>query len=224
MELRLGARVLLSDGSVAGKVSRVVLEPAKGAPTHIAVAGGEGLPERLVPLERVSAAGDEQVRLTMGRAELEQLPEFDSDDFVPLEYGDWPGAYPVDGQAIVAWGRPYPTEGLPLPPPEPPAELPFVAQAAQSRPPGSIVLEPGMRVAAFQGEPIGIVEQVITDPGTGRVTYLVVAGDWGDGGNRLVPSSWIREVSGWDITLVVGARVIRQLATYPAGEAQRAPV
>jgi hypothetical protein len=48
------------------------------------------------------------------------------------------------------------------------------------------------------------------------VTYLVIAGDWDEGHNRLVPASWIREVSGRDITLVVGPRVVRQLAPYPA--------
>lgn len=225
MEFRLGAQVLLSDGAVAGKVSKVVLEPAKGAPTHIVVDEGERpRPGRLVPVERVATTEEVLLRLAMGRGEFERLPEFDPDDFVPLEYGDWPGVYPVAAQPIVAWGRPYPTEGLPLAPPEPLAELPFITQTAQCRPPGHVVLEPGMRVAAFQGQSIGVVEEVIADPTTGKVTYLVVAGDWGDGGTRLVPSSWIREVDGWDIILVVGQRVIRQLAPYPTGQPQRSPM
>lgn len=217
MEIRLGVEVLLNDGTVAGRLEKVVLEPAKGTPSHIVVSDADGRgPRRIVSVDRVMAGTDDRIRLAIGRAELEASPEFDPDDFVPLEYGDWPGPYPVAAQPIVAWGRPYPAEGLPLPPPEPPVELPFIPPTAQVRPPGSIVLEPGMRVAGFEGQPIGIVEKVLTDSRSGKVTYLVIAGDWDEGHNRLVPARWIREVSGRDITLVVGPRVVRQLAPYPA--------
>lgn len=215
MEIRLGVEVLLNDGSVAGRLEKVVLEPAKGAPSHIVVADGQLPPQGLiVPVGRVMAATQDRVRLAMDRAELEALPEFDPDDFVSLEYGDWPGPYPVSSQPIVAWGRPYPVEGRPLAPPEPPAELPYVAEGTEPQPPGTIALAPGMRVAAFEGQPLGLVERVLTDPETGKATYLVVAGEWKDGANRLVPASWIRGVDGRDIVLVVGPRVVEELASY----------
>ncbi len=216
MEIRLGARVLLDDGTVAGRVSKVVLEPAKGTVSHLVVRDGAQLrPGRLVPVERVISGSEEEVRLAIGRGELEQAPEFDEDDFVPLEYGDWPGPYPVGAQPIVAWGRPYPVEGLPLPPPEPVAELRYTAASTRLQQEGAAVLAPGMRVLAFEGQKIGRVEEVLADARTGKATYLVVAGDWPGGGNRLVPASWVREVRDREITLVVGARVVGELAPYP---------
>lgn len=215
MEIRLGAQVLLQDGTTAGRVSKVVLEPAKGTVSHLVVRDGDLRPGRLVAADRVVSGGGEQVRLAIGRRELEASPEFDEDDFVPLEYGDWPGPYPVAAQPIVAWGRPYPVEGLPLPPPEPVAELPYTTRAAPARPEGLVVLQPGMRVNGFEGQAIGLVEDVLSDARTGKATYLVVAGDWPDARNRLVPASWIRRVRDHEITLVVGPRVIGELAPYP---------
>jgi len=216
VEIRLGAEVRLNDGAVAGRLIKVVLEPAKGTVSHIVVAdGGRLRPARLVPVDHVIAGEQEQVRLAIGRAELEAAPEFDEDDFVPLEYGDWPGPYPIAAQPIVAWGRPYPVEGLPLAPPEPPAELPYIAPSARGRAEGAVVLDPGMLVTGFEGEPIGLVEEVLSDPRTGKATYLVVAGEWDENHNRLVPVSWIGQVLGREIVLVVGPRVIRQLAPYP---------
>lgn len=218
MEIRLGAEVLLSDGTVAGRVSKVVLEPAKGVVSHLVIHDGGPLQtSRLVPADRMLAGHQGRVRLAVSRAELEALPAFDEDDFVPLEYGDWPGPYPIAAQPIVAWGRPYPTEGLPLPPPEPLAELPYLAPSARVHPEGSIILEPGMRVFAFEGQPIGQVEDVLADARTGKATYIIVAGAWETGRNRLVPVSWVREVRGRDITLVVGPRVINELAPYRGG-------
>ena len=216
MEIRLGARVVLSDGQAAGRVSKIVLEPGKGTVSHLVIddgrAPGAG---RLVPLERVASSDEEVVQLAIGRQTLERLPEFDPDDFVPLEYGDWPGPYPVWAQPIVAWGRPYPVEGLPLPPPEPLGELPYVAERRPGQPPGVVLLEPGMRVSSFEGQPIGYVERVLADSPTAKATYMVVAGGWEDAPNRLVPVSWVRQVRDREVVLVVGPRVVRELAPYP---------
>lgn len=215
MEIRLGARTLLRDGAVIGRVGKVVLEPAKGAITHLVVLV-EGTPQaaRLVPVDQVAHSDEEEVHLAVDGAEFGALPEFDPDDFVPLEYGDWPGPYSVTALPIVAWGRPYPAEGLPLRLPEPPGELAYYAEWAPQRLPESPVVARGMRVHSFEGEPLGQVDRVLGDAETGKATYLVISGAPGAEG-RLVPASWIRQVRDGDITLVVGAGVVRRLAAYP---------
>ncbi len=219
LEIRLGVKVVLNDGTPAGRVNKVVLEPAKGDITHLVVGDGGALRQgRMVPIGRVLAGNEERVQLTIGRDELEASPEFDEDDFVPLEYGDWPGPYPMASQPIVAWGRPYPVEGLPLAPPEPLPELPYVADWALHKPAGTTTLAPGMDVLAFEGQPLGRVARVLGDTETGKATYLVLVDSWEGGENRLVPVSWIREVRDGRIVLVVGPRVVRELAPYPAAQ------
>ncbi len=217
MEIRLGAEVRLSDGTVAGRVSKVVLDPGKGVVTHLVVCGPmAGDPGRLVPVEEALTGNEREVQLRADRQALAAEPSFDPDDFITLEYGDWPGPYPVTAQPIVAWGRPYPAEGLPLRPPEPPAALPFVAvEAAGEAPAGSTVLAPDMQVRAFGGQPLGHVAEVLSDRPSGRATYLVVVDPQGEAVNHLVPVSWIRSVQGMTITLVVGPRVVERLAVYP---------
>lgn len=71
-----------------------------------------------------------------------------------------------------------------------------------------------MRVHSFEGKPLGQVDRVLGDPETGKATYLVISGAPG-AENRLVPASWIRQVRDGDITLVVGAGIVRRLAAYP---------
>jgi len=216
LEIRLGVAARLNDGTMAGRVSKVVLDPNKGVVTHLVIHRAENRgPDRLVPVDQVLVGDEEQVQLRIGRQELEEEVRFDPDYFITLEYGDWPGPYPVTAQPIVAWGRPYPAEGLPLEPPEPATELPFVAAGTPHPPAGSIVLEPEMRVFAFEGQPLGRVVEVLSDPQSGVATYLVLVDNQGDAVNRLVPTSWIRSVQGSDITLAVGPRVVERLSVYP---------
>jgi sporulation protein YlmC with PRC-barrel domain len=215
LDIRLDAAVLANDGTPVGRVSKVILEPSKGLISHLVVRNGPALGRgRLVPVDQVVPGETEPVRLTISKAELEAAPAFDEDDFVPLEYEDWPGPYSVSALPIVAWGRPYPVEGQPLAPPEPLAELPFLLPGAQPAV-GDVVLAPGMRVLSYEGQLLGRVEDVLGDARTGRATYLVLGVNGEEGANRLVPVSWIREVRGSEIILVVGPRVVGHLAPYP---------
>jgi sporulation protein YlmC with PRC-barrel domain len=172
---RLGAVVRCTDGD-CGTIKSLVIDPAADAVTHLLVepAHRQGL-GKLVPrtlVETAPASAEAGVRLRCTMAEFGQLDAAESTEFFSGNkafefYG---------GERMISWpyyAPPGVTDG-----PGPPADFGRVTHVVTvdtvpDQLPGEDEVSPGERVHAKDGD-IGHVQGIVADPGTGRVTGLLL--------------------------------------------------
>jgi uncharacterized protein YrrD len=169
-DFRVGADVRCSDGP-AGKLRQLVVDPAADSVTHLVVESQEhfGIPV-LVPRDKVATADEDHVTLTCTQAELHLMD--------PFEEVMTPGAQIQPGIVGVASPSLFPAPGLGLTPMEGPAgpvsaSAPMMPMIEEVVPQGEVVIGRDSAVQARDGD-VGRVDDLVTDPGTGRLTHLVV--------------------------------------------------
>jgi sporulation protein YlmC with PRC-barrel domain len=169
-DFRVGADVRCSDGP-AGKLRQLVVDPAADSVTHLVVESQEhfGIPV-LVPRDKVATADEDHVTLTCTQAELHLMD--------PFEEVMTPGAQIQPGIVGVASPSLFPAPGLGLTPMEGPAgpvsaSAPMMPMIEEVVPQGEVVIGRDSAVQARDGD-VGRVDDLVTDPGTGRMTHLVV--------------------------------------------------
>lgn len=167
---RLGTEVRCADGH-CGRVRSLVIKLAEDAITHLLVEPGHRRGRaRLVPLNLVEAVNDE-IQLGCTMAEYEQLDSPD-ESYVPPGIGDQEF---YEREPVISW--PYYSGGAGM--------LAVPVDAIAGRPqarttdvvpehlPGEEEIPRGEHVHATDGD-IGQVEGVAVDPGSGRVTAVLL--------------------------------------------------
>lgn len=169
MSFTIGADVSCDDGD-CGTVKRVVVDPVAQAVTHLVVEPRhrQGL-GRLVPVE-IAAATAAGVTLRCSVADFERLDSAEETQFVPgtigyASYGpeqvlSWPYYGLHGGQAGAVSG----------------ASVPGVSQTItyDTVPAGEVEVRRGEPVYATDG-PIGHVHGLVIDPGSHRVSHVLLA-------------------------------------------------
>ena len=155
-QFAIGAEVSCTDGA-CGKLSRVVVDPVARVVTHLIVEPRRGHePARLVPLGLVdSAAGEIQLNCTS--AEFDVLDPAEETRFI-TEGMDVPNYRPTD---VVFWPH-YGYRG---------AGGDLVT--SDTIPVGEVEIHRGAHVHASDGQ-IGLVEGLVVDPGSQRVTHVLL--------------------------------------------------
>jgi uncharacterized protein YrrD len=75
-------------------------------------------------------------------------------------------------------------------------------------------MKEGAKVIAADGEPVGKVEQILTDPQADRVTDVVVTNGLLSKERKRVPISWISQVREDEVRLAVGSHLLDKLRAY----------
>jgi hypothetical protein len=163
--LVIGTGVICTDG-VCGQVSRVVVDPANWAVTHLVVVPRK--PQelgRLVPLDLVEAAAG-QIRLRCTTAEFYHLSRGERTEWVPGtgDYSQYKqgqsGSQVSDMENLVRGGLSI-TGRLPQ------------TFTYDSIPPGKVAVRGGDHVHATDGD-IGQVRGLAVAPGSHRVTHVLL--------------------------------------------------
>ena len=163
--LVIGTGVICTDG-VCGQVSRVVVDPADWAVTHLVVVPSK--PQelgRLVPLDLVDAAAEE-IRLRCTTAEFYNLSRGEKTEWVPGtgDYSQYKqgqsGSQVSDMENLVRGGLSI-TGRLPE------------TFTYDSIPPGKVAVRGGDHVHATDGD-IGHVRGLAVVPGGHRVTHVLL--------------------------------------------------
>ena len=168
-DFRVGADVECSDGP-AGRLQRLVVDPASNAVTHIVVDSQEhfGIP-LLVPMNMVTQTSQERVLLNCSQVDLKQMDPFEEVVSSGVEgqpglAGEMPPLFPAPGFGSFAMA------GMSGPLGAGPVAMPIMEEVV---PEGEVVIGHNSTVQASDGD-VGHVEDLITDPTTGRLTHLVV--------------------------------------------------
>lgn len=234
MQFKQGTDIYTADNQKAGTVDRVAIDPKTQEVTHLITRRGFLFPEeRVIPISLVGTTSEEQITLRENAADIEDMPPFEELHYVqvnpegqPLESqpGDAGSAgeekqstppvfwYPPVG--MTWWHVPgyysYPGQfGERIPP--------YIAvEKNQNIPEGTVPLEVDAHVISAEGEHVGDVEEVFTEPKANRVTHLLISRGLLFKETKLVPTSWITKVKEDEVHLVVGAAVLEALPEYPA--------
>jgi sporulation protein YlmC with PRC-barrel domain len=169
---RLGADVRCTDG-VCGTLKSLVIKPGEDAVTHLVVEPprqhGAG---KLVPFRLAAGTPGSEVRLRCTMTEFGGLDAAEAREFVPGTaqweiYADEP---------IASWPyyAPPGVMGAPGLPPDPVVgEQAFTVDTVPDQLPDEDELSSDDHVHATDGH-VGHVQGIVVDPGTGRVTFVLV--------------------------------------------------
>jgi len=215
MQFKEGAKVFKADGERVGTIDRVVIEPDTKEVTHLVVQKGFLFTEdKVVPMSLVGPATEDRVTLREDAGDLEKLPDFKETHYVWVGDGE---AYPEQAgyasplywyppSGIVWWYPSYLSLGYPKPP--------YVPRTERNIPEGTVALEEGAEVISRDGEHVGDVERIFTEPQENRVTHILISEGLLLKTRKLIPSRWIARVYEDQVNLRVGSRLLEGLEEY----------
>jgi uncharacterized protein YrrD len=217
MEFKEGTAVYSSDNEQVGHIDRVVLDPNTKTVTHVVVRQGFLFTEdKVVPIGLISKATEDRVTLRHPADQLE-LPEFEETHYLPGNYYNedrsamprpvgyaYPlFAYPPLGTAW--WGYPG-YRGYPFTAPN--------IETERNIPDSTVPLKEGSAVIADDGERVGTIERIFTDPSSKRATHILISRGWLFTTEKLIPTSWIERMVEDQVRLSVGSEALERLPDY----------
>lgn len=206
-DLHIGVAVTGTDGKHLGTLTRIVVEREGFRVTHIVVdpglvesgnllapGGWEKPRERVVPVDLITAASEHGIQLSTDEARFAAQPLFEHKEFTTAEVSEAASGSPRPGW----WERfrvgelvNYIASGWGL------GAAPYVAPAeiAYNESPGTSAIAKGTRVWRLDPhEEVGVVERVLADPASQRITGVVVRREGLRGGRRILPVAAIADV------------------------------
>ena len=215
MQFKENAEVVTSKGQKVGKIDRVVFDPNSNELTHLIVQKGFLLTkDKVIPLDCVESATEEQVVLKEAQLDLDDFPDFEETHYVPVEDAEGSEKRGSGSLSRLAWYYPVPggawwrMRNLAYPGIPKPA---YVRKTEVNIPEGTVALEEGAKVLSSEGEHVGNIERVYADEEEQRVTHLLISKGLISKSRKLIPSMWIRGVSEDEVRLSVGERFVDKL-------------
>ena len=226
MQFNNGADVVDANRDKIGEVDRVVIDPKGGEVTHIVVRKGFFFPEdKVLPVDMVDYSDENVVRLKEVIQDADNLPNFLERDYVPLDTEEmgrrgyqaraegyamplyW---YPALGTTPMMWGSGYwgmypPYEGI---------TYQYPSELEENIPEGTIALREGAEVVDADGDKVGDIEEVLTDPKDDQVTHLVITKGLFNQHKKLIPANWIERMREDAVQLSVNAKFVDKLQDF----------
>lgn len=214
MQFRQGVGVFTLDGKEVGHIDRVVIDPKANEITHLVVRKGTLIAEdKVVPVGLVAVEKEDQVTLRLDKDQLEQLPNYEETDYVPLndEELNQPSRGGPVGMAPPAlyWYPAYgqtPLPGYPV--------SPYVATTHTNIPEGSVAVKAGAKVITRDGKDVGDVVQLLTDLYEDRVTHCLISKGVLLKEKRLIPVGWIESWADDELHLTVSSKTVERLPVF----------
>jgi uncharacterized protein YrrD len=209
MKFNENATVLTADHDKVGQLEQVVIDPRTKEVTDIIVRKGIlfSKEDKVVPINMVASAADEVVLLRPDVGDLQTLPDYEEEYFVPLtgQNRRKPG-YKSPIPVLIGY-YPYTVPGQsPLPP--------YIKETEKNIPKDTVALEIGAPVISADGDHVADIESVMTDTNADRVTHFVVDQGLLLKERKLVPTTWVSHVEGDKVHLVVGTELLNNMQEY----------
>jgi uncharacterized protein YrrD len=212
MEFKKDTDVFTVSDEQVGQVDRVVIDPHTKELTHVVVRKGWFFTQdKVVPIEMIARATEDKVILRPDLSDLETLPDFEEIHYIAIDEAELGRtSRPASSASPVYWYPPalplaaYPGYTIP----------PYVIETEQHIPEGTVALKEGAKVVAADGDHVGNIEELVTGPGTDRVTHVVISQGLLLRERKLVPSTWIETVEEDEVHLAVRSGTIDSLRPY----------
>ena len=215
MKFEFGADVVTFDGEKIGTVKRAVIDPASQEITHFIIEKGFLFTkDKVLPISMVLRSEEDQIKLVETDEDLEDLPDYRQDEFFPVEDPDTPRPDPT-------LSRPFLAIKPQIVPQSQPGHMRIVRKEDYHKniPEHTELLEVGADVCTLDGEDVGNIQEMITDPKTHQIRHLVIGRGWLEDKEVLIPMDWIKEISTDQVELTVDRKVIQNLPPHLEEEA-----
>lgn len=213
MQFKEGASVYTPSGDKVGDIERFVLDPHANEIIGLIVRKGFLFTEdKVIPIEMVKQGEEDEVVLRENAGDPDTFPNFEEKHYVSPSEVDlrneqhyaprWYGAvyyYPPLGTA--SW------RGAVIPPARPTA-------VERNIPQGTVALKEGANVISRDGEHIGDVERIFTDPKTDEVTHIAITQGLLFQEEKLLPADWVDVAKDTEIRLAVGKETLEKLGDF----------
>jgi uncharacterized protein YrrD len=213
MKLKEDAKIVTANGEEIGRLERVVIDPGSQRVTHIVIRKGTLFTEdKVVPIDMIDTADEEEVRLRDEAVDPELLPSYEVEEYIPLE------AEP--GSASSSWGYVptfywYPPLGQAPPLGHPGYGIPpYAVETERNVPDYTVSLKEGADVISADGEKVGDVSQVMVDPDSEKVTHFLISEGMFFKDKKLIPVHWVAEVAEDEVHLAVDSALMERLPEY----------
>lgn len=215
MQFKHDARVVAFDGKDVGRVDRVVIEPRTKEVTHIVVQRGFLFTEdKVVPISLIASADEDEVTLRGDAGDLNRLLPFEEVNYIPLNNAEAnAAAYPADyapplyaypsAMGWVGYSMNYPSYYPPR-----------IVDTEQNIPDDTVALAEGARVISADGEHVGNVERVLTEPEADRATSFIISQGLFFTERKRIPISWVSNLEDDAVYLSVRAELLKDLRAY----------
>lgn len=207
MLFKKGVDVFSSDDEKIGTLDRVVIDPKTKEVTHIIVREGFLFTEdKVVPMDLIGSVTEERIALQGSKEHLDELPDYEETHYVPRDAAvddDMNTLYwnpPVD-----AWGGYGRYAVFP--------QSQYLRRTEKNIPEGMVALAEGAKVLTEDGEQVGNIETLITNPDE-RVTHLVISSGLLMKERKIIPAHWLSSVAEDEVHLSVESRMLERLPEY----------
>ncbi len=217
MQFKQGANVSTYDGKNVGNVDRVVLNPKTKEVTHLVVRKGFLFNEdKLIPLDLVASAEENQVTLRPHTTDLDKLPPFEEVHYIPLDETETNEVdYPVGWASPFYWYEPLGSSMLyPEFAPVYANNQPFRATTEQNIPEDTVALKEGAHVISSDDQHVGNVKRVFTKGENGQATHFLISEGLIFKERKLVPVTWIHSITEDEVYLNVSASTLKNLPAF----------
>jgi uncharacterized protein YrrD len=199
MLFKQGAQVVTASGTTLGTVEGVIIDPLTKAVTHIVIRKGRILAQdKLIAYSLIDSATEDRITLREKSGDLEALPSFEVNHYVPLA--------PEDIGIDYTTGLAHPLFGYP----------PVVWDSYSTRniPNNTVALRKGARVISSDDKYMGDVEQVFTDPKGTQATHFVISKGLLLKERKLIPTTWVIDIAEDEVQLAVSGNLLERLSPY----------
>jgi sporulation protein YlmC with PRC-barrel domain len=199
MDIPLDTEVYCTDGD-CGHSTYVIVNPVSRKVTHLVVQDKDGShAEHLVPIEWVTEANHDLIRLRISESKLAMLDPFVETDYLWEKLPDF--EHMAGGYMILPYRVPETTK--------------MVEVKHRRIPQGELAVHRGARVEAIDGR-VGQVDEFLVDPEDSHITHLILREGhlWGQK-DVMIPVSAIDNIEENTVYLTLDKHSIEELPTIP---------
>ncbi|MFZ6028647.1 MAG: PRC-barrel domain-containing protein [Chloroflexota bacterium] len=214
MEFKEGADIYTMDGDKVGEVSRVVIEPDTKEITHVIVQKGFLFTEdKVVPIDAIQRASEDRVVLRQDVEDLDQFQDFEETYYMYADAEREP--FPAMRRPVPAlyWYPPVGVWGMPGGPAYYGSRV-YSSVKEENIPEGTVALEEGARVISSDGEHVGDIERVYTEPSADRATHVLISKGLIMKERKIIPTQWMTNIMEGEIHLSVDSELVGNLPEY----------
>jgi sporulation protein YlmC with PRC-barrel domain len=213
MRIEEGEPVFTSEGEVAGKVNRIVLDPKTKEITHIVVKEGTLFTdERVIPISLVEYSDDNALKLRQTPVDFDAFPVYQEIHYIPVN--NKPTGTVERTLREYYHLFPYPLLDIGNSELSADRQKDLLKTRIENIPERSMALDQGAIVRDVDGERFGKVDEILTDTENDRATYLVISSGWIFKKRILVPINWVLEFGEDEVKLAVDTRILKGLHPF----------
>lgn len=221
MEFKEGARIYLANGTEAGKLERVVIDPRTLEVTDLIARQGRIRPEeKVIPITLIDRAEGNEIHLAEIDGGWQELLPFQETGYRQVNDRDFfmtNNLSQYDAPVLFAYPPTIPTTGASYPPGgtlndtsgmQAGVDQSYTKETRRNIDHENVALTRDALVVSQDGEALGKIERVFTDPESGQVTHFVITQGILNRARKLVPVDWVDEMFENEIRLGVKARFL----------------